>query len=115
MEFVNSATRGAVEIIDGNVPAINPMDPRSAHIFIYNNIFFSFALNAKESTLEDGSDVSYKSASNDILGARAYNKVNVQVRGGVGIVVALLLSSIVGAFSPCCHDCFFTFLFVNRV
>ncbi len=34
---------GATAVVQGFVTAINPVEPRRSHVFVYNNIFFSFA------------------------------------------------------------------------
>jgi protein TIF31 len=36
-EFVQAATQGATEILNGNVPPINLVDDTRAHMYIYNN------------------------------------------------------------------------------
>lgn len=43
-EFVEAATAGAMAIIDGNLTALNPNEPLISQIFVYNYIFFSFAV-----------------------------------------------------------------------
>lgn len=42
-EYVATAVRGAQAVILGNVPPMNPQDEPAAHMFLWNNIFFSFA------------------------------------------------------------------------
>ena len=47
-DFVDAATKGAVAVIDGNIPPINPMERERSHMFVYNSIFFSFAVDSLE-------------------------------------------------------------------
>lgn len=35
--------QGATAVVQGFVQPINPMEPRKSHVYVYNNIFFSFA------------------------------------------------------------------------
>jgi len=44
-DFVQCATRGACAIVAGVVQPINPHQEEALHMYIYNNIFFSFANN----------------------------------------------------------------------
>ncbi|KAK4481775.1 hypothetical protein RD792_012686 [Penstemon davidsonii] len=46
-EFVDAATSGAVGVIDRCIPPINPTDPECFHMYVHNNIFFSFAVDAE--------------------------------------------------------------------
>ena len=47
-DFVEAATKGAVAIVDRCIPPINPMDLPSAQMYVFNSIFFSYAVPAKE-------------------------------------------------------------------
>lgn len=46
-DFVEAATQGAMAIVQGHVPALNPADEARSHVYVYNNIFFSQQLDAK--------------------------------------------------------------------
>ncbi|GLU00239.1 hypothetical protein SLE2022_176190 [Rubroshorea leprosula] len=56
-DFVDAAISGAVGVINRCVPPINPTDPECFHMYVHNNIFFSFAVDA------DLEQVSRKQAS----------------------------------------------------
>ncbi|KAK7405463.1 hypothetical protein VNO78_06781 [Psophocarpus tetragonolobus] len=43
-DFVDAAISGAVGVISGCIPPINPTDPEHLHMFLHNNIFFSVAV-----------------------------------------------------------------------
>ena len=47
-EFVNAATHGVIEIVQDNIPAINPLDPEFDNMYIHNNIFFSQGYDNRE-------------------------------------------------------------------
>ncbi|CAK9881826.1 unnamed protein product [Sphagnum jensenii] len=43
-DFVEAATKGARAVIGRCIPPINPTDPDRFHMYVHNNIFFSFAV-----------------------------------------------------------------------
>eukprot|EP00850_Spirogloea_muscicola_P020632 SM000222S06973 [mRNA] locus=s222:140907:151145:+ [translate_table: standard] len=43
-EFVEAAVKGAKAVIGRSIPAINPADPDRFHMYVHNNIFYSFAV-----------------------------------------------------------------------
>ncbi|KAG0449031.1 hypothetical protein HPP92_027514 [Vanilla planifolia] len=43
-DFVDAATKGAIGVINRCIPPINPNDPDCFHMYVHNNIFFSFAV-----------------------------------------------------------------------
>ncbi|KAF8099761.1 hypothetical protein N665_0237s0016 [Sinapis alba] len=45
-DFVDAALNGAIGVISRSIPPINPTDPESLHMYVHNNIFFSFAVDA---------------------------------------------------------------------
>lgn len=45
-DFVDAATNGAIGVINRCIPPINPTDPECFHMYVHNNIFFSFAVDA---------------------------------------------------------------------
>ncbi|CAI8596196.1 unnamed protein product [Vicia faba] len=45
-DFVDAAINGATGVISGCIPPINPTDPECFHMYVHNNIFFSFAIDA---------------------------------------------------------------------
>jgi protein TIF31 len=75
-DFVEAATKGAIAIIEKTVQPINPLDPEKAHMYIYNNIFFSYAVDGRDFFKEYGGDkAAYVSVNNDLKGIRALNRV----------------------------------------
>ena len=47
-EFVESCQLIIMGISDGHINSVNPMDPFCNHVFVYNNIFISLAVDTKE-------------------------------------------------------------------
>ncbi|KAL8500745.1 hypothetical protein ACS0TY_020362 [Phlomoides rotata] len=45
-DFVDAANSGAIGVINKCIPPINPTDPECFHMYVHNNIFFSFAVDA---------------------------------------------------------------------
>ncbi|XP_026662154.2 clustered mitochondria protein-like isoform X2 [Phoenix dactylifera] len=45
-DFVDAAIKGAIGVINRCIPPINPTDPECFHMYVHNNIFFSFAVDA---------------------------------------------------------------------
>jgi protein TIF31 len=77
-EFVEVATRGAIAVINKSIPPINPLDNERSHMYIYNNIFFSFALDSRDTYKEIGGDkIAYAGANNDLNGVKLYNLTDV--------------------------------------
>eukprot|EP01129_Flabellula_baltica_P010962 TRINITY_DN4705_c0_g1_i1.p1 TRINITY_DN4705_c0_g1~~TRINITY_DN4705_c0_g1_i1.p1 ORF type:complete len:1138 (-),score=337.68 TRINITY_DN4705_c0_g1_i1:9-3422(-) len=87
-DFVEEALKGAVEIIDGNVPSIQPVEDKLSEMYIYNNIFFSYAVDGRNFFPDNEPDYdSYKKASNDILGVKAFNALQNPELHTLGTVV----------------------------
>ncbi|KAF3581857.1 hypothetical protein DY000_02032931 [Brassica cretica] len=59
-DFVDAALNGAIGVISRCIPPINPTDPECLHMYVHNNIFFSFAVDA------DIEQLSKKRPSNDL-------------------------------------------------
>lgn len=60
-------------VIDGNVMPINPSEEPCQHIFIWSNIFFSFAFDAHDQYADLGGEAAAHAAPVlDLHGVRAY-------------------------------------------
>lgn len=55
-EFNQTAVSTAVEILKGNLVPLNPNESRDKHIFLRNNIFYSFGVNATGAHDQSGGD-----------------------------------------------------------
>jgi protein TIF31 len=77
-DFVDAATKAACAVIRREVPPINPLDPEKSHMYIYNNIFLSFAVDSRDLYKDTGGDrAAYTNANNDLKGVVAYNIADV--------------------------------------
>ncbi|KAJ3694660.1 hypothetical protein LUZ60_000037 [Juncus effusus] len=45
-DFIDAAIKGAIGVINRSILPINPTDPECFHMYVHNNIFFSFALDS---------------------------------------------------------------------
>ncbi|KAI4333165.1 hypothetical protein L6164_018005 [Bauhinia variegata] len=76
-DFVDAAITGAIGVISGCIPPINPTDPECFHMYVHNNIFFSFAVDADlEQLSKKGGDANSKTLSAGTLhrsSERAFN------------------------------------------
>eukprot|EP00111_Clytia_hemisphaerica_P006162 TCONS_00017832-protein len=87
-DFIAAATRGAVAVVDGNVMAINPGEEEKMRMYIWNNIFFSFACDSRDHYQKYGGDeAAYTAASLDLKGVELYNKLDVEGLYTLGTVV----------------------------
>lgn len=43
-DFVEAAVKGAQAIIEGKLTSLNPNEPVKQHVYVYNQIFFSYAV-----------------------------------------------------------------------
>ncbi|KAM7535310.1 hypothetical protein Aperf_G00000101429 [Anoplocephala perfoliata] len=75
-DFVASCVRTAVNVVNGEVPAINPSEKRRQQMFIWNNMFLSLGFDVKEHYEEFGGDeAAYRATSCDLRGVKAYSKL----------------------------------------
>eukprot|EP00054_Salpingoeca_dolichothecata_P029403 m.231638 g.231638 ORF g.231638 m.231638 type:complete len:1273 (+) comp26466_c1_seq18:216-4034(+) len=66
-DFVTAAKQGAKEVVIGNVKPLNPQEDRRLQMFVWNNIFFTFAVdNRKIFQFLGGDDAAHASAANDL-------------------------------------------------
>jgi protein TIF31 len=79
-DFIEAARKGAVAIVNKSIPALNPMDEELQHVFVYNQIFFSFAIDNKESFKDvssTDSNPSYTATNHDVLGLRSLQVIDI--------------------------------------
>ncbi|KAL1157674.1 hypothetical protein V6Z11_A08G171600 [Gossypium hirsutum] len=62
-DFVDAAISGAVGVINRCIPPINPTDPECFHMYVHNNIFFSFAVDSDMEQLSKKRAVETNSSS----------------------------------------------------
>lgn len=75
-DYVAAATKGAQAAVLGNIPAVNPVDPPETHMFVWNNMFLSFATNSRGIFTElGGEEAAHAAANNDLRGVRAFSSI----------------------------------------
>jgi len=80
-DFVEAAIKGVVSIVEGTVPVppLNPSDPERGWMFLYNNIFFSYATDGRDYYKTYGGDKAvHVSFNNDLKGLRLVQRANVK-------------------------------------
>ncbi len=79
-DFLEAAVKGAIAIVGGNLTPLNPNEAPKQQVFVYNQIFFSFAVDLigdveGESPYRDLTSIennpSFTQANHDLLGLRA--------------------------------------------
>lgn len=76
-DFSQTAVSTACDIVRGNVAPLNPQEPRDKHIFLRNNIFYSFGVNATGAhDLTGGDEAARYCFSKDIAAVRLLNRVD---------------------------------------
>ena len=72
-DFLDAATKGAMAIVNGNLMPLNPNEAEKQQVFVFNYIFFSFAVDLidsfKDLTSTDNNP-SFTQANHDIMGLR---------------------------------------------
>lgn len=62
-DFVAASTRAAVNVINGEIVAINPGEKRKQQMFIWNNMFFSLGFDVKDHYKDLGGNAAAYSAT----------------------------------------------------
>lgn len=76
-EFAEAVRVGAKAVVHGNVPAINASDTVGAQMFIWQNIFFSYALDRGDMYKNlGGDDGAHRAAGNELKGAVLYEALD---------------------------------------
>ncbi|XP_076904447.1 clustered mitochondria protein-like [Bidens hawaiensis] len=64
-DFVDAAISGAIGVISRCIPPINPTDPECFHMYVHNNIFFSFAVDSDLEQLSRKQSSDFNSTSSE--------------------------------------------------
>ncbi|KYR01500.1 hypothetical protein DLAC_01487 [Tieghemostelium lacteum] len=87
-DFVEVAVKGAQAVISKSILPINPLDNERSHMYLYHNIFFSYALDTRDLFTHCGGDKAARaSANNDLKGIRLYNLADVDGLHTVGTCI----------------------------
>ncbi|KAJ1973474.1 Intracellular distribution of mitochondria, partial [Dimargaris verticillata] len=87
-DFAEAAAKGAQAIVEGSVVPLNPLEPESTHMYIYNNIFFSKGLDGRDTFKDQGGDAAaHVATSKDLEGVRILNGIDLENLCTLGTVV----------------------------
>ncbi|CAG8543922.1 5185_t:CDS:10 [Dentiscutata erythropus] len=87
-DFTESAVKGAIAVINGNVIPFNPRDPEDEHMYVYNNIFFSKAFDTRGTFSKlGGNDAAHVATGKDMEGIRIVNSIDIEGLYTLGCVV----------------------------
>jgi protein TIF31 len=87
-EYNETAVRGAVLVARGEVQPLNPTEAKDAHIFVYNNVFYSFGADGIGTFAADGGDEAARVATGkDVQGVKAVNQLDINGLFTPGTVV----------------------------
>ncbi|XP_037496881.1 clustered mitochondria protein [Jatropha curcas] len=84
-DFVDAAISGAIGVISRCIPPINPTDPECFHMYVHNNIFFSFAVDADLEQLSKKHSVDFNSKTQNVASSlNPSEKVATDLTDGAG-------------------------------
>ncbi|KAF9579168.1 Intracellular distribution of mitochondria, partial [Lunasporangiospora selenospora] len=87
-DFAEAAVRGAMDVVNGNVVPLNPLEPEESHMYVYNNIFFSKGFDGRNTFEKLGGDeAAHVATGKDLEGVRTLNTVDVEGLYTLGTVV----------------------------
>jgi protein TIF31 len=72
-DFMEASRQGAIAIVDGKLQALNPNEPKRTHVYVYNSIFFSFAIDCPTSypdLTSKENNPSFTQSNHDLTGLR---------------------------------------------
>jgi protein TIF31 len=72
-DFMEASRQGAIAIVDGKLQALNPNEPKRTHVYVYNSIFFSFAIDSPTSypdLTSKENNPSFTQSNHDLTGLR---------------------------------------------
>jgi len=89
VDFVYAAQKGARAIIEGSIPPLNPMDSQRSFVYVFNQIFFSLAVDARgQYEGVDGDATANKMSGHDIKGLREVQRADIE---GIHVLATCLV------------------------
>ena len=89
---MKAATEGATAIVKGNLAPLNPNEPKKQQVYVYNYIFFSFALDVMDSFKDlstSESNPSWTQANHDMTGLKSLQILEV---GGLSYLATTVVN-----------------------
>ncbi|EPX75150.1 translation initiation factor eIF3 alpha subunit [Schizosaccharomyces octosporus yFS286] len=76
-DFTEVSVQGAVDIVNGNIPPLNPLEPEGSRMYVHNNIFFSFGRDSVGVFQKHGGDAAaYYAVGKDATTIRLLNQLD---------------------------------------
>jgi len=79
-DFLEAASAGAIALIEGKIVPLNPNEPMRQHVYVFNQIFFSYAVDCpthyRDSTSAEANP-SYTQSNHDLTGLRQLQGVGI--------------------------------------
>ncbi|KAG1469939.1 hypothetical protein G6F56_002970 [Rhizopus delemar] len=76
-EFTEAAVKGALAVVNGSVLPLNPLEPESSHMYVYNNIFFSKGNDGRGTFELLGADeAAHVATGKDLEGVKLLNSID---------------------------------------
>ena len=79
-DFVDASTKGAQAIVNGSILPLNPNEPPRQQVFVYNTIFFSYAVDLITSYKELSNldnNPSFTQSNHDLLGLKTLQALEI--------------------------------------
>ncbi len=75
-DFGEAAVAGATAVVQGFVTPINPNEVRRNHVYVYNNIFFSYAVDTQNTfKVIEGDGPAFKNALHEVRNIKSLNRL----------------------------------------
>ncbi|WBW71695.1 clustered mitochondria-like protein Clu1 [Schizosaccharomyces osmophilus] len=76
-DFTEVSVQGAIDIVNGNIPPLNPLEPEDSRMYVHNNIFFSFGRDSVGIFKKLGGDAAaYYAVGKDATTIRLLNQLD---------------------------------------
>ncbi|EPY49490.1 translation initiation factor eIF3 alpha subunit [Schizosaccharomyces cryophilus OY26] len=87
-DFTEVSVQGAIEIVNGNIPSLNPLEPEGSRMYVHNNIFFSFGRDSVGIFKKHGGDAAaYYAVGKDATTIRLINQLDVVNLSSLGTCI----------------------------
>jgi len=91
-DFLEAAVKGAQAIVNGNLMPLNPNETEKQQVFVYNYIFFSYAVDLIDSFKDltsSENNPSFTQANHDVMGLRSLQILDIE---GLHILATCLVN-----------------------
>ena len=100
-DFGEAAVAGAKAVVGGFVTPINPDEARRNHVYVFNNIFFSYALDTQNTFKVVGGDgPAFKNAMHEVRNIVTLNKLLADAADNAAVTAAAVAAAEAAAATP---------------